>query len=101
MSAAITFAPTALESRLKPESAQAPELLIPFSGIIREFGLDDYQKLINVGFFQPDEHVELIHGHLIRMSPSNPPHAGTLARLAAILTFRLWNRALVRTQSAI
>jgi Uma2 family endonuclease len=71
------------------------------AGQVRQLDLDEYQTLIEHGFFRPEERVELVQGYLIAMSPINPPHAGTLTRLATAFTLRLNKRAIVRTQSPI
>lgn len=68
---------------------------------VRQLELDEYQTLIEHGFFHPEERVELVQGYLIAMSPINPPHAGTLTRLATSFTLRLKKRVVVRTQSPI
>jgi Uma2 family endonuclease len=77
------------------------ELQTPARGNMRQIELEEYQTLIEQGYFQPDERVELINGYLVTMSPINPPHAATLSRLATIFTIRLKGRAIVRAQSPI
>jgi Uma2 family endonuclease len=77
------------------------ELQTPDPSKIRQLEVEEYQTLIEQGFFQPGERVELIDGYLVTMSPINPPHAATLSRLATIFTIRLKNRVIVRTQSPI
>ena len=57
----------------------------------------EYDKLIELGAFQ-DEHIELLEGLLVPMSPIGPPHASAVMKLDAILLPRLVGRAAVRVQ---
>jgi Uma2 family endonuclease len=60
----------------------APELLAP--GGIRRFSRAEYDRLVELGLFD-EEHVELLRGMLVTMSPQGVEHAG----LAAWFTERL------------
>lgn len=53
---------------------------------------DDYHRLIDLGFFQ-DEHVELIHGILVDMSPTGLSHRIVVDRLMRLLVPALAGRA--------
>ena len=57
----------------------------------------EYDQLIALGAFQ-DEHIELIDGALVRMSPIGPPHSGTVARLNELLVLAFAGKAFVRPQ---
>jgi Uma2 family endonuclease len=48
---------------------------------LRRISVDEYHRLIKVGFFAPEERLELIEGLMVLMSPIYPPHNGCLARL--------------------
>ncbi|MXY95415.1 MAG: Uma2 family endonuclease [Caldilineaceae bacterium SB0670_bin_27] len=48
---------------------------------LRRFTLDEYHNLIEIGFFNESERVELVEGILVDMSPNNPPHIRTVNRL--------------------
>lgn len=39
---------------------------------------EEYYKMAEVGVFRPGEHVELIGGRIVTMSPQNSPHATAL-----------------------
>ena len=57
----------------------------PLEGLpLRRFTLDEYHQLIEIGFFDEDERVELIEGVLVSMSPLNPLHVHTLIRLRRV-----------------
>lgn len=47
---------------------------------VRRFSLDEYHRLVEIGFFDEDERIELIDGVLAPMSPVKPLHAVTIAR---------------------
>jgi Uma2 family endonuclease len=41
---------------------------------VHRYSLDAYHRLIELGAFDEDEHVELLEGMLVRMSPKSPRH---------------------------
>lgn len=53
------------------------------------------------GVLTRDDRVELLDGHIIRMSPIGPPHASTVARLNVLLIRRFGGRATIWTQNPI
>jgi Uma2 family endonuclease len=57
----------------------------------------EYDELVRLGTFE-DEHVELLHGVLVAMSPTYPEHAGPITRLTALLVPVLVGRADIRVQ---
>jgi len=63
--------------------------------------LDEYHWLIEQGFFQPEDRVELIEGVLVDMSPLRPLHSGTVEALNEELITKVKRRASVRTQQPI
>ncbi|MEZ4735387.1 MAG: Uma2 family endonuclease [Caldilineaceae bacterium] len=68
---------------------------------LHRFTLEEYHWLIEQGFFQPDDRVELIEGVLVDMSPLHPPHADTVASLTEELVTKVKRRAKVRIQQPI
>lgn len=54
---------------------------------LRRFTLDEYHQLIEIGFFNESERVELVEGILVDMSPNNPPHIRTVNRLRSTFSF--------------
>jgi Uma2 family endonuclease len=59
--------------------ALAPEGAAPV-----RFTVDQFLRMIEMGLF-PDEHVELVHGEIIQLSPAHSPHA----RAHALVLHRL------------
>jgi hypothetical protein len=48
----------------------------------------EHDRLIEVGFFGPDERLELIDGEIVAMSPIGARHASCVARIAGVLGAR-------------
>jgi Uma2 family endonuclease len=67
---------------------------------VRPLRRGEYERMVHLGLFG-EEHVELLHGSLVEMSPQGPSHADITARLASRLTLAIGERALVRTHSAL
>ena len=67
---------------------------------IRRLSRVEFERLVEIGFFDEDEHVELLRGWLVRMSPAGPVHAAIVARLTEALVLALAGRAEVRPQSS-
>lgn len=68
---------------------------------LHRLSLDEYHWLIEQGFFQPEDRVELIEGVLVDMSPLRPPHAGAVDALHEELITKVKRQATVRTQQPI
>lgn len=64
----------------------------------RRFALAEYHKLIAAGILDEDEHVELLEGEIVEMSPQEKPHARALGRLNRWLTRALGDEYVVRPQ---
>jgi Uma2 family endonuclease len=60
----------------------------------------EYDQLVEQGLFR-DERVELIFGQVVAMSPIDPSHVESTARLHARLVRALADRAQVRSQAPI
>jgi Uma2 family endonuclease len=67
----------------------------------RLFTVDEYDHLIETGFFGPEERLELVDGEIITMSPIGAPHAACVARLMDLFMTRLGERALVWVQNPV
>lgn len=52
---------------------------------IRPLKRVEYERLVEAGVFD-DERIELLEGVIVEMSPQDPRHSGTVARLAELLT---------------
>ena len=55
------------------------------SGELRNFSRRDYENMIGAGIIGEDEHVELIGGRIVAMSPEGPVHAGAIDLCAEAL----------------
>jgi Uma2 family endonuclease len=58
------------------------------------FTVYDYHKMVDAGILREGDRVELIRGEIIRMSPINPPHNGTIHRANHFLSRIVGDRAL-------
>ena len=67
----------------------------------RLFTVEEYDRLIEAGFFGPDERLELIDGEIVRMSPIGARHASCVARISEHISTRLGQRALVWVQNPV
>ena len=65
------------------------------------FDVDDYHRLGALGFFKPDERVELIDGDIVPMSPIGSPHNGAVMVLSGLLFERLGRRDALNIQGSI
>ena len=54
-----------------PISAETTALLLE----PRLLSVEEYHRMIEVGIFHEDEHVELLEGVLVKMTPQSPAHA--------------------------
>ena len=73
-----------------------PSLLAPET--VRPLGAHEYQQLVDAGVFA-DEHVELLAGLLVAMSPQGDVHANVTAALIRRLTLALGESHHVRGHS--
>jgi Uma2 family endonuclease len=64
----------------------------------RRFTLDEYHRLLRVGVLKEDEHVELLEGLIIDMTPQGRPHALVISRLNRRMTQALGEAYSVRPQ---
>ena len=68
---------------------------------LRRFNLGEYQHLIELGFFDEDERIELLDGLLVEMSPINPRHAVCVDKLGGLINHLLYKKAWIRVQAPI
>ena len=71
----------------------------PFT--IRKWTVKEYHKLGEMGFFNPEERVELVSGNIIKMSAKGTAHTSATRRTATLLRDLLENLAAVYTQDPI
>ncbi|HEU0079512.1 MAG TPA: Uma2 family endonuclease [Longimicrobiaceae bacterium] len=65
------------------------------------FSTEDYRRLAEVGILSEDDHVELIEGEIIEMSPKGSRHSGTLKRLVAYFSERLGKAVVLSVQDPL
>ncbi|CBN59022.1 MULTISPECIES: Uma2 family endonuclease [Kamptonema] len=68
---------------------------------VKRFTLSEYHRLGELGFFGPNERVELIRGEIIQMPTKNTPHSVCNSLLVEELIILLGKRARVRGQEPI
>jgi len=67
----------------------------------RRFTVDEYHRMAETGILGEDDHVELLDGEIVAMSPIGPRHAATVTRLQRLLHQLVGERAIVRTQNPV
>jgi Uma2 family endonuclease len=67
----------------------------------RNFTRVEYDKMIDAGILGEDEHVELVGGAIVEMSPEGPEHAGTIDLCAEVLRRTFGPGFTVRVQHPI
>ncbi|MEG5159477.1 Uma2 family endonuclease [Microcoleus sp. AT3-A2] len=68
---------------------------------LRKWTVKEYHKLGEMGFFHPEERVELLSGNIIKMSAKGTAHTSATRRTASVLSDLLGNQAAVYTQDPI
>lgn len=67
----------------------------------KKFTVGQYHQMIESGILTDRDHVELIQGEIIEMSPVGRHHAACVDRLTELLVLKLFRKALIRVQSPI
>jgi Uma2 family endonuclease len=67
----------------------------------RRWSVDEYHRMIAAGILAPDDHVELLEGHIIEMVPQEPPHASTTSSFGNDFVLLFSGKAWVRQQLPI
>lgn len=65
------------------------------------FTVDDYYRMGEAGIFKKNEHIELINGEILIMSPIGSRHAARVDRVTALFVSALGNKAIVRAQNPL
>lgn len=65
------------------------------------FSVAEYDQMVRAGVLGEDDHVELIEGEIVEMSPIGAAHAGYVARLNRILASQVAGQALVFVQNPL
>ena len=63
--------------------------------------VDDYHKMIEAGIFTKNDHVELLNGEIIKMSPVKSSHSGKVNRIQTLLVRLLLDKAIISVQNPI
>jgi Uma2 family endonuclease len=69
--------------------------------VTKKFTSTKYQEMIEAGILTSDDHVELIRGEIVEMSPIGTKHAACVRRLNLLLSEQLQKRALVDIQNPV
>jgi len=67
----------------------------------RLFTVDEYDRMVRVGVFGPEDRLELIEGEIVEMSPIGNRHAACVTTLVELLTTRVGPRAIVWPQNPV
>jgi Uma2 family endonuclease len=67
-------------------------------GKIRPLSRREYERMVELGFFDEDERIELLEGVLVQMSPQGWHHMAVTQRLAKLLYRAVDDSLIVRTQ---
>ena len=65
---------------------------------LRRIRVDEYHRMIEAGILDEDEHVQLIDGFLVAMTPQGEPHAQVIQRLSRLLVRSVGEGLVVRPQ---
>jgi len=60
--------------------------------------LDEYDRMVEAGVFEPEARIELIRGEIVDMPPPGPGHESSVARLDRLFNKLVHDRALVWPQ---
>ncbi len=82
-----------------PPPSQLPRLS-PRQGV-RKFTVEEYHKLIDNGFFTPDEKFELVEGWIVNKMSRNPPHDVAIFLAQSELSSQLPAEWVMRVQLAV
>lgn len=67
----------------------------------RKFTIDEYHRLVDLGFFTENDRIELIRGEIINMAPKRTPHSVCNSTLFGELYRLLYDQANIRGQEPI
>jgi Uma2 family endonuclease len=63
--------------------------------------VDDYHRMAEVGILGEDDHVELLDGQIVEMSPIGPRHAGAVNNLVRLLHRTLGDAVILGVQNPV
>ena len=67
----------------------------------RLFTLEEYDRMVEVGVFGPEDRLELIEGEIVEMSPIEHEHAACVDALTRLFVLGVGDRAIVRVQGPV
>ncbi|HKP13099.1 MAG TPA: Uma2 family endonuclease, partial [Blastocatellia bacterium] len=67
----------------------------------RQFTVEEYRRMGEVGVFRPDERIELLYGGIYKMSPKGKRHVVSTSRAVKYFLKRLGELVIVRSQDPI
>ncbi len=67
----------------------------------RHFTLDEYHRLIEIGFFHEDERIELIRGEIVKKAAKGTPHTSCCSNLIRELVPLIADKAELQCQDPI
>ena len=67
----------------------------------KRFTIDEYHRLIELGFLTEGDRIELIRGELLQMTAKGTPHTFCTTRLCRQLNRLLGDQAVIRGQDPI
>ena len=67
----------------------------------KKFTIDEYHKLLDLGFFTENDRIELIRGEIIEMAPKRTPHSVCNSLLWKQLYELIGKQAEIRVQEPI
>ena len=86
---------------LLDETARRKAMAIEVAAGRRLFNREEYHRMGEVGILKRNDHVELIRGEIVEMSPMGPRHYAFVNNLNRLLVVRLTDRAIVAVQGPI
>jgi Uma2 family endonuclease len=93
-----------MTTELYPANPGFPSAIIPLvagTPPARRFTVDEYHRMIETGILTEYDHVELLDGWILKMSPIGPPHATAVNLVIAALQNVLPAGWFVRAQSPV
>jgi len=67
----------------------------------RRFTIEEYYRMAEVGILGPEDHVELIEGEIVEMSPIGPRHATCVNALTRRLLHAVGDRAVLSPRNPV
>ena len=72
-----------------------------FAATRRKFTIEEYHRLVDLGFFTENDRIELIRGEIVEMAPKRTPHSVCNSLLWKQLYNSIAERAEIRVQEPI